>query len=35
MVGLTYLTYHACQAVMWDKCIAMGDQLDPNNMFAW
>ena len=27
--------YHEFKAVMWAKCIAMGDQLDPNKPFAW
>ena len=31
MMGITDLTYHECQAVMWDKCI----QIDWNNSFAW
>ena len=35
IMGLTDFPYHACQAVTWAKCIAMGDLLDPNNPFAW
>ena len=34
-MGITDSPYHAFQAVMWDKCIGMVDQLDPNNSFAW
>ena len=34
-MGLTDPPYHACQAVTWAKCIAMGDRLDSNNNFAW
>ena len=34
-MGLTDLPYHVCQEVMWDKSIAMGDQLDSNNDSAW
>ena len=35
MMGITDLTYHEYQAVTWDKCIPMGDQIDWNNSFAW
>ena len=34
-MGLTDSPYHACQAVKWAKCIAMGDRLDSNNPFVW
>ena len=34
MIVLTDSPYHACQAVTWDKCIAMGDRLDSNNPFS-
>ena len=33
-MGLTDSPYHACNAVMWDKITAMGDQLDLKNNFA-
>ena len=35
MMGITDSPYHACQAVTWNKYIAMGEQLDSNNPFAW
>ena len=35
MMGITDSPYHACQAVTWDKCISMGDRIDPNNPFEW
>ena len=35
MLGITDSPHHACQAVTWAKCIAIGDQLEPNNLFAW
>ena len=35
MMGLTDLPYHACQAVTWANCIAMGDRLHSNNTFTW
>ena len=34
-MGITDLTYHAFQAVMWSKSISMGDQLDLDNPFSW
>ena len=34
-MGLTYSPYHACQAVTWDKSIAMGNRLELKNNFAW
>ena len=35
MMGIKDLTYHKCQAVTWDKCISVGDQIYWNNSFAW
>ena len=35
MIGLTESYYHACQAVMWSKSIAMVDQLVLKNTFIW
>ena len=34
MMGLIDFPYHAFQAVMWAKFVAMGDRLDSNNPFA-
>ena len=33
-MGFTDSSYHACQAVTWEKGISMGDRLDSNNTFS-
>ena len=32
MMVLTYYTYHACQAVIWDNTITLGNRKDPSNL---
>ena len=35
MMGIMDPPYRACQAVAWDKSIALGDRREHDNQFSW